>query len=219
MARSTNPNEDTEPRVQPLFVGLCRETGIGPQGPAGAGLSVFMPHAGIIYPVILFVMESKNPTKKLCPHCKQEVDPKASRCPHCQGKIPQFTKTKVIGFGIFIVLMIGMINSIVSSSTPTLVTAEDAAQQAAEFATWQKSPAGLLCAKHTEWLRKDCDRAINKDIWVGMPLSVLVYYYGAPDSDNVSNYGRGDRHQYCWDRYNPSCFYDNNGDGRIESYN
>lgn len=30
--------EDTEPRVQRLFHGLYRETGVGPQGLAGAGL-------------------------------------------------------------------------------------------------------------------------------------------------------------------------------------
>ena len=35
-----NPNEDTEPRVQQLFVGSYRETGMGPQGLAGAGFSV-----------------------------------------------------------------------------------------------------------------------------------------------------------------------------------
>ena len=33
------PNEDTEPRVQRLFVGSCSERGMGPQGSAGAGLS------------------------------------------------------------------------------------------------------------------------------------------------------------------------------------
>lgn len=35
-----NPNEDTEPRVQQLFVGSYRETGMGPQGLAGAGFCV-----------------------------------------------------------------------------------------------------------------------------------------------------------------------------------
>lgn len=34
------PNEDTEPRVQRLFVGSYRETGMGPQGLAGAGFCV-----------------------------------------------------------------------------------------------------------------------------------------------------------------------------------
>jgi hypothetical protein len=34
------PIEDTEPRVQQLFYGLYRETGIGSQDLAGAGFSV-----------------------------------------------------------------------------------------------------------------------------------------------------------------------------------
>lgn len=161
---------------------------------------------------------------KFCPHCKLEVDPKASRCPHCHGKIYQWTRGKIL-FAIFLCLVIfsgfssflGRSSS-TSSASPAL-TQEQAAQQAADLAAWQKTPAGKLCAKHPDWQRKDCDRLINKDIWVGMSLSMLTYYYGAPDSDNVSNYGRGDRHQYCWDRYTPSCFYDNNGDGIIDSYN
>ena len=35
------PNEDTEPRVQQLFVGLYLERDIGSQDLAGAGLCVF----------------------------------------------------------------------------------------------------------------------------------------------------------------------------------
>lgn len=38
MAKS--PNDDTEPRVQQLVIGLCSERDIGPQGLAGAGLCV-----------------------------------------------------------------------------------------------------------------------------------------------------------------------------------
>jgi len=34
------PDEDTEPRVQQLFVEPYRETGMGPQGLSGAGLCV-----------------------------------------------------------------------------------------------------------------------------------------------------------------------------------
>jgi len=36
-----NPNEDTEPHVQRLFVGSYRETGMGTQVLASVGLSVF----------------------------------------------------------------------------------------------------------------------------------------------------------------------------------
>ena len=35
-----DPITNTEPRVQRLVIGLCRETGVGPQGLAGAGFSV-----------------------------------------------------------------------------------------------------------------------------------------------------------------------------------
>lgn len=40
----SKPNEDTEPRVQRLFVGSYPERGMEPQGSAGAGLSVVRPH-------------------------------------------------------------------------------------------------------------------------------------------------------------------------------
>lgn len=33
----------------------------------------------------------------LCPHCHEQVHPKATRCPHCAGKIEHFTAVKVIG--------------------------------------------------------------------------------------------------------------------------
>ncbi|MBU3924837.1 hypothetical protein KJ854_02785 [Patescibacteria group bacterium] len=35
-----NPDEDTEPRVQQLFIGSYSERNMRPQGPAGAGLCV-----------------------------------------------------------------------------------------------------------------------------------------------------------------------------------
>lgn len=35
------PNEDTEPRVQQLFVGSYLERDMGSQGPANAGLCVY----------------------------------------------------------------------------------------------------------------------------------------------------------------------------------
>lgn len=64
-------------------------------------------------------METKPAVKKLCPHCKQEVDPKASRCPHCHGKISQWGKRKIIVVVVLILLIVGIMNSIVSSSTPS----------------------------------------------------------------------------------------------------
>ena len=51
-----NPNEDTEPRVQQLFVGSYRETGMGPQGLAGAGFSVSLyPHRQLLNSWIFYL--------------------------------------------------------------------------------------------------------------------------------------------------------------------
>ncbi len=49
-------------------------------------------------------MEQKN---KTCPHCKLEVDPKATRCPHCHGKIVRMSKAGKIAAGIlgFIIIL------------------------------------------------------------------------------------------------------------------
>lgn len=65
-------------------------------------------------------------TKK-CPHCKKEVDAKASRCPHCQGKIYVWTITrKIILVGIFlIIILVSGLNS--STPTPVVSTAEQIA--------------------------------------------------------------------------------------------
>ena len=52
-----------------------------------------------------------------------------------------------------------------------------------------------------------------------MTYDMLVFKYGKPDSANPSNYGSGNQMQYCWNNYHPSCFYDDNGDGKIDSYN
>lgn len=73
-----------------------------------------------------------NPLKK-CPHCKVEIDAKASCCPHCHGKIFQWTVANkiVAGFFIFIILSI-VINSVssggssssTSTSTPNPVVSD-----------------------------------------------------------------------------------------------
>ncbi len=167
-------------------------------------------------------LEKSTPSiKKLCPHCKTEVDSKASRCPHCQGKIHQWTTGKII---VAVILGWAVFSTIISMGTDSpkpsaTLTQEQIQQQADDLVAWQKTPAGKLCAKHLDWKKDDCDSAIGKKVWVGMPLTVLTYYYGAPDSDNISDYGRGTQHQYCWDDYKPSCYYDKNSDGIIDSYN
>ena len=73
--------------------------------------------------------------------------------------------------------------------------------------------------KHPDWPLKDCVLVASRQIWIGMKYEMLVYSFGKPDHTNVSNYGSGDRYQYCWHDLTPSCYYDNNGDGIIDAYN
>jgi hypothetical protein len=60
---------------------------------------------------------------------------------------------------------------------------------------------------------------IKGEVWIGMSYDMLVYANGKPEHTNVSNYGSGNRYQYCWTSNRPSCFYDNNNDGVIDSFN
>ena len=94
--------------------------------------------------------------------------------------------------------------------------AEDAK---AEEAAWQASPAGKLCAKHTDWQKEECDKVAANRVWIGISYDMLVYLRGSPDRINPSNYGQGTQYQYCWDGYTPSCFYDRNNDGKLDAYN
>lgn len=96
--------------------------------------------------------------------------------------------------------------------------AEEAAKKAEE--AWQKSKAGKICKAHPDWVRYDCDNLANGKIWIGMSYDMVVYLMGKPDSKNVSNYGSGIKYQYCWYDYSsPNCFYDDDNDGLMDSYN
>ncbi len=88
-----------------------------------------------------------------------------------------------------------------------------------EFAEWEKTKAGQICKNHSEWQREDCEKIADGKIWIGMSIFMVVETRGNPTSVNVSNYGQGDQRQYCWYRYNPSCFYDKNEDNLVDSYN
>lgn len=96
---------------------------------------------------------------------------------------------------------------------------EEDKKAAAELEAFKKTPAGTLCEKHPTWTRVECERTINGNIWIGMDYEMLVYQLGKPLQTNVSNNGRGDRYQYCWRGIEPSCFYDDNRDGKIDAYN
>jgi len=95
-------------------------------------------------------------------------------------------------------------------------------RKANELAEWEKTKAGKICSEHflNRWTKEDCERVADGKIWIGMSYDMLVKVYGRkPNSANPSNYGFGTEWQWCWHNYIPSCFYDNNDDGIIDSYN
>lgn len=62
---------------------------------------------------------SDQASKKLCPKCRTEVDPKAIKCPHCQSKIYRWTTgSKIIG-GLLSVFLLWMIITIGSGGSNT----------------------------------------------------------------------------------------------------
>ncbi len=93
------------------------------------------------------------------------------------------------------------------------------AKELAEQKAWEQSRAGKICKAHPEWSKIDCEKLADNKIWIGMTLDMLKYKRGLPDSANPSNYGSGTEWQWCWSDYTPSCFYDKNDDGVIDSYN
>jgi len=93
------------------------------------------------------------------------------------------------------------------------------AKAKADLEAYNRSPAGRACKAHPEWTKEECELLAAGKIWIGMPYDILVYRLGRPDAVNPSNYGYGTQYQYCWMDYGPSCFYDQNNDGRIDSYN
>lgn len=98
--------------------------------------------------------------------------------------------------------------------------AEAEAQAIAEQAAYDRSKAGQLCKQHIDWTKEDCQRVADRKIWVGMTYDMLIASYGGkPRSANPSNYGGKTQWQWCFDTLSPSCFYDNNDDGIIDSYN
>lgn len=138
-----------------------------------------------------------------------------------------------LAFFILIFSVIGAvaINEKPSPKSPELIAAEQkiarqeaelkikqAAEAQAKEAAWQASPAGKLCAKHTDWQKDDCDTLVENKIWIGMSYDMLVYLRGKPNHANPSNYGSGTHWQWCWSDYTPSCFYGKD-DGIITSYN
>lgn len=96
---------------------------------------------------------------------------------------------------------------------------ERVAREKAEQMAWDASKAGRICKKHPEWTKDDCTKLANNKFWIGMSIDMLKELRGLPDSANPSNYGYGTNWQWCWYDYTPSCFYDHNEDGLVDSYN
>ena len=71
----------------------------------------------------------QNEEKKLCPHCKMEVDSKATKCPHCQSKISAtWSKRKKIFFALLIIIFIPVVINLASGpSAPVQLTADQIA--------------------------------------------------------------------------------------------
>ncbi len=130
----------------------------------------------------------------------------------------------VIVLSLFGVLLISTVmgsgsrshTSPVTSQAPTEAEIRAEVEAAATFA---KTPAGKLCAMHPAWSDQDCKWLIDGRYWIGMNYDMLEYERGRPNSVRPSNYGNGIRYQYCWSEWVPSCFYDQNGDDKIDSYN
>lgn len=97
---------------------------------------------------------------------------------------------------------------------------ERRAKELAEQKVWEQSRAGKLCAKYSSWTKDDCINVADKKYWIGMTYNMLIESFGRkPNSASPSNYGSGVQWQWCWWNVNPSCFYDHNNDGIIDSYN
>jgi hypothetical protein len=89
-----------------------------------------------------------------------------------------------------------------------------------EEAAFMRTKAGKIYKKHPEWSKDDCEKLAEGSIWIGMDIQMLKYKRGLPNSANPSNYGGGvTQWQWCWSDWTPSCFYDNDGDNKIDSYN
>lgn len=139
-------------------------------------------------------------------------------------------KTSLATWGCLIllvpILIAYIISSINTSSDKTKSTEENKGNITSTVGTnvqekevFNKTKAGQICLKHPSWTKEDCIGIADKKIWVGMSYEMLIYLRGKPNSANPSNYGGATHWQWCWNNYTPSCFYDNNDDQIIDSYN
>lgn len=171
-------------------------------------------------------MDTTQPVKatKICKYCKSEVAKDAKICPHCRKTLVTSTGVKIILGFIALIFVTSFISSYLPSSQPSTSVAPALSQAEIkqigdDVDAWKKTPSGQLCAKHDTFSRQDCDLIVAGKINVGMSYDALVYMRGKPNTINPSNYGGKTSYQYCWDDYTPSCFYDHDGDGILDSFN
>lgn len=89
----------------------------------------------------------------------------------------------------------------------------------ASSVVWDNPKAQQICSDNPSWTKNDCERLADNKIWIGMSYEMLKYKRGLPESADPSNYGSGVEWQWCWYDFTPNCFYDDNNDGLIDSYN
>lgn len=88
-----------------------------------------------------------------------------------------------------------------------------------ETGIWNNSKAWKICNRHTNRTKNDCESIVAGKIRLWMTYDMLIESMGKPNSANPSNYWNGTQRQRCWYNKNPSCFYDDNDDWIIDSYN
>lgn len=84
---------------------------------------------------------------------------------------------------------------------------------------WANSKAWKICEKHPNWNKIECQWIADKKIWIWMSYDMLIEMIWKPNSANPSNYGNWIEWQWCRYKHTPSCFYDQNNDWIIDSYN
>ena len=93
-------------------------------------------------------METKNPTKKLCPKCRTEVDAKATKCPHCQSDLRNWFRQHPIGTLILVLIFVPIfVSQIISEPTPELSPAEQAIKDIKED---KFQSAGILAKSYID---------------------------------------------------------------------
>ncbi|HRY59782.1 MAG TPA: hypothetical protein P5096_00115 [Patescibacteria group bacterium] len=101
------------------------------------------------------------------------------------------------------------------------MAAEAFEKLAAEEKAYEATPEGQKCkSAHPDWTKKICEDVAKQNVWIGMTYEMLVASAGRePDSAKPSNYGSGTQWQWCYHGKTTMCFYDNDGDKKIDAYN